>query len=57
MVFHVPQKRIAYPNIYIESVLLENVDSFTFLGIFIDKPSEEFELTASTQQAHMKPHG
>ena len=20
-------------------------------------PSEEFELTASTQQAHMKPHG
>ena len=37
MVFHVPQKHVTYPNIYIENVLLDYVDSFNFLGIFIDK--------------------
>ena len=26
-------------------------------GSVLRGPSEEFELTASTQQAHMKPHG
>ena len=26
-------------------------------GLFCKVPSEQFELIASTQQAHMKPHG
>ena len=37
MIFHFPQKHISYPNIYIDNTLIEYVDTFNFLGIFIDK--------------------
>ena len=32
-------------------------DVYMCLEEYLGVPSEEFELTASTQQAHMKPHG
>ena len=37
MVFHVPQKHVTYPNISIENVPIEYVNTFNFLGILIDK--------------------
>ena len=37
MVFHAPQKRINYPDIYIDNTLIDYIDTFNFLGVYIDK--------------------
>jgi len=37
MVFHMPQRLVTYPNIHIENIQIEYVDTFNFLGILIDK--------------------
>ena len=35
--FHTPQKKIQIPVISIDSIAIECVDSFNFLGIYLDK--------------------
>ena len=37
MVFHTPQKKVCKPKIYIDEHLIEYVDEFNYLGIFLDK--------------------
>ena len=37
MSFHMPQKNIQLPIISIDNVAIECVDSFSFLGIYLDK--------------------
>ena len=37
MVFHAPQKRVNYPDIYIDNTLIDYIDTFNFLGVYIDK--------------------
>ena len=37
MVYHMPQKKVSYPNIYINHSIIECVSEFNFLGITIDK--------------------
>jgi len=37
MIFHMPQKRLIYPDIMIDETLIEYVSSFSFLGIIVDK--------------------
>ena len=36
MIFRTPQKRISYPNLYINNTKIEYVEKFNFLGIVID---------------------
>ena len=33
MVFHTPQKKVTYPEIIINNILIERVSEFSFLGI------------------------
>ncbi len=37
MTFHMPQKRVVYPRLSMNGTRLDNVDSFNFLGIIINK--------------------
>lgn len=37
MIFHTPQRKIDYPNIYINKTKIDFVNSFNFLGITIDE--------------------
>ena len=37
MVFHMPQKKIIYPTLFIDNVNIDCVDEFNFLGIIIHK--------------------
>ena len=37
MLFHMPQKNIQTPIIIIDNTVIECVDSFNFLGIYLDK--------------------
>ena len=37
MVFHTPQKKVCKQKVYIDEHLIEYVDEFNYLGIFLDK--------------------
>ena len=37
MIFHVPQRKINFPSLEIEDIVITYVDQFSFLGITIDK--------------------
>lgn len=47
MIFRMPQKRITYPDIYINNVKIEYVEEFNFLGIVIDS-NVKFKTHADT---------
>ena len=44
---------VQIPKSDLDKIVSPPVESVLFFYL----PSEEFKLTASTQQAHMKPHG
>ena len=37
MIFHTPMKRVIYPNLKINNVAIERVETFNFLGLLLNQ--------------------